>query len=131
MGLMARGQAGLIRRQQKAAAPAGPVLYQRLSGGEPIDLTGKAWPGGRTRFARDARDGGPAFVYSDRDYMIPAAELVAGGAPFRPERGDRITETIAGVARVFEVGAPKGAKEFHPSDSDETLLRVHTTEQGC
>lgn len=128
MSRLAGGQSALIARQKAGAAPAGPITYTRIAGGE-ITLTGLAWVG-NTRFSRLPAGGvdGPAVVHGDRDYLIPADALVYGGSAFLPARGDRITETIGGSAVTFEVMSLPGEPEWRYSDPGRTLLRVHVKE---
>lgn len=59
---------------------------------------------------------------TERPYEIPAATI----APYLPAKGDRITETIAGVVCVFEVMSTDIAKEWTYSDNERTRFRVHT-----
>ena len=134
MSLLQRGQEALIRRQQQAAAPAGPVVYRRYSGAElafEADLTGRVWLG-RTAFRRTAgiEVQGPAILWGDRDYMIPA-DCFEGFTPEKPVRGDRVVELLPdGVERVYEVIAPPDEPEARPSDPGRTLWRVHTKMVG-
>lgn len=69
-----------------------------------------------------------AVETGSRDYLVAAAELVLNGTATRPQRGDRISETIAGVVRTFEVlpiGDQTCCMEADPGG--KTLL-VHTKE---
>jgi hypothetical protein len=62
-----------------------------------------------------------------RDYLIALADLASLAGGGEPKRGDRIIETIAGVARTFEVAAPgDGVQCFAFSDTDGNVVRVHT-----
>jgi len=123
MGLLTRAQAWLAEKMPTAATPSGAVVYTRAAGGT-VTLTGAAWVG-NTAFKRQANEGGAALVWGDRDYLIPVAEL--GATP--PARGDRITETINGVAVVFEVGTQLvGEPDWRYSDPQRTVYRVHCLE---
>lgn len=122
------GAAALVSRQKAGATTANPITYTRKAGGT-VDLTGKAWPG-RYAFSRLPKAaGGGAVVWSDRDYLIPVADLAVGGTPFGPVRGDRIAETINGAVRTFEVLAPLDEPESR-ADQMVTFWRVHTKEQA-
>jgi len=87
---------------------------------------------GRTAFAQAAPAGtsgpAPAIIWGDRDYLVLAADLVLGGSAVEPQRGDRITETIAGTARTFEVLAPPGEPAWRYSDAGRTTYRIHAKE---
>lgn len=79
---------------------------------------------GRTVFASQ-QEGAPRVEFGDRDYLIELADLTTFGDP---QVGDRITETLAGVARVFEVRTPgTGEPAWRWSDPGHTRYRVHTT----
>lgn len=78
---------------------------------------------GRTVFASQM-DGGPRVEFGDRDYLIEAADLTAFGDP---QLGDRITETLNGVSRTWEVKTPgTGDPAWRWSDPGHTRYRVHT-----
>lgn len=125
MGLLDRAQSWLAEKLPTAATPAGAVVYTRLTGGT-VTLTGAAWVG-NTAFRRQSNEGGAAVVWGDRDYLIPVAELTGGV----PVRGDRITETVGGVATVFEVGTVvPGEPDWRYSDPQRTVYRVHCVEVG-
>lgn len=115
-----RGQAALVRRMQGSAGVA--VTYTRVSG-ETLTLT--AWVG-RTVFRRTESTPGPAVVFGERDYLFAAADLVVGGAAATPARGDRIVETVGGVALTFEVVPPDGEPAWRYGDATRTTFRVHT-----
>ena len=71
-------------------------------------------------------DEGFGISMLSRDYLIHAADLILAGAEIAPRAGDRIAETIDGVAQTFEV-MPLGQKhEYEPADPDGLLLIVHT-----
>lgn len=127
MNLRSKGTAALIRRLAQSAAPVGPVVYTRLAGGDPVDLTGTAWVG-RTVFRRDpaATTDGVTIEFGDRDYLIPVSELQQNGTPFEPARGDRVTETIDGVELVFEVVSQTEEPAWRYSDATRAVYRVHT-----
>jgi len=125
---LTRGQAALIARQQAGAAPSGTITYTRAAGGT-VDLTGKAWVG-RTVFRRNPLGSGEATIqFGDRDYLIPVADLAAGGTPFQPAEGDRITETVGAASLVFEILAPTGEPAARHSDPQRTVWRVHCKQQ--
>lgn len=117
MGLRSRGRAALIRRQKVAAGVE--VTYVRGA----VQIEGlTAWVG-RTRFAQSAPlPGGASLIWGDRDYLIAVGDLTLG----EPAEGDRIEETIEGVACVFECMVPDtGEPAWRYSDSSRTLYRLH------
>ena len=76
---------------------------------------------GRTVFSSNALDG-PRIEFGDRDYLIQATDLTIG----EPAIGDRITEIIDGVTRVFEVLTPgTGEPAWRWSDPAHTVYRIH------
>lgn len=104
------------RLQQVAGAS---VSYTR--GGTTRTVTAAI---GRTVFS-STLEGGPRIEFGDRDYLIEAAELTAFGDP---AIGDRITETLAGDQRVWEVMTPgTGEPAWRWSDPQHTRFRIHTT----
>lgn len=127
MSRLTGGKAALIARQQAGATSGGAVTYARAAGGASVDLTGKAW-WGRTVFRRNplADQNAASVVFGERDYMIPVADLAQSGTAFHPARGDRITETVGGKSKTFEVIAPQGEDVWRYDGPDETLFRVHT-----
>lgn len=116
MGLLSRGMALLNRLEQVAAGV--DVTYAR--GAQTLDVTAVV---GRTAYAQTAPSpGGASLVYGDRDYLILAADLTLG----EPAEGDRVTETIEGVACVFECMKPDtGEPAYRYSDATRTVWRIH------
>lgn len=124
MSLRSRGSAALTRRQGQANAVT--ITYTR--GAESVtiaaDEPGAAWVG-NTLFARVVDEPGAAVLWGERDYIIPAASLVIGGELTRPQKGDRIAETIDGAELVFELQTPTGEPAWRYSDADRQRYRVH------
>ena len=58
-----------------------------------------------------------------RDYQVDAEDLAALG---KPERGDRIRDTLNGKVEVFEVMAPGNEPHFRYSDPYHRVFRIHT-----
>lgn len=127
MGLLERGEAALNARQQSAGATAATLLYQRKVGGDPVNLTGLMWRGQTPVFRHPLQEGGQV-VFSERDYLVPVADLAIGGVPFEPVRGDRIIEVLGTVTTVFEVLPPFGDDVARHSDPGRTRWRIHTKE---
>lgn len=137
--LIARGQAALAARQKEAAAPEGAVTYHRAADGLTCDLTGKCWLG-RTPFRVEDRAAGQTLrgdkaqqagdktrlVWSDRDYLLAAADLVIAAAAFLPAVGDWFEEVLASGTKVYKVFPYASEPEWRYSDPQHTVLRVHT-----
>ena len=72
---------------------------------------------GQTLFRLDASVGA-AVEFSDRDYLIVAADL---GVQYPPKRGHQITDSDG----VYEVLAPPDEAPYRNSDPYGVLLRIH------
>lgn len=119
MGLLSRGQAMLTRRMKQAAGVS--VTYTRK--GQSITVSAAIL--GRAVFSSNL-DGGARIEFGDRDYLIAVDDLTFGA----PQLGDRITESVDGVACVFEVMTPAtGEPAWRYSDPGRTLWRIHVKQQ--
>ena len=115
---MSRGQAWLNSKLQTAAGVS--TVYAR--GAYTLNLT--PWVG-RTVFASNL-EGNARIEFGERDYLIPAANLILNGATTEPAIGDRITETVGGESKVFEIMRPSnGEPAWRWSDSSQTRYRIH------
>jgi hypothetical protein len=63
-----------------------------------------------------------------RDYLIATADLSLGGATVKPARGMRITETIDGIVRTFELLPISGQACYAETDPGGKTLLIHTKE---
>ena len=103
------------------AAAGGEIVYQR---GEDRVWLNATW--GRTEFQVDTSDG-VQIEYSDRDFIVAAADLVLSGIRITPQRGDRIT--LVGEdqtdKQVFEVLAPGSAQPYRLCDPEGVMLRLY------
>jgi hypothetical protein len=80
---------------------------------------------GKTTFEVD--DGYGVLVRSEsRDFLVLAADLVLGGTPTLPQRGDRIRETDGATTFTYEVTAPGKEPCWRWSDAFHKTLRIHT-----
>lgn len=124
MGLLARGTAFLNR--SLAAAGGVAVSYAR-KGGPTATLT--AVPGDPR--AESEQTTPPARLsWTERDYLIEVADWIAAGLTGVPAEGDRITETINGAARVYEVMRRDTEPAWRYSDAAQSVFRVHTKPRG-
>lgn len=85
---------------------------------------------GRTLLKLDDGYGGVRMEWTDRDFLIHAADLVLGAATVLPERGDRIRETVGTKTFVYEVMAPGKEPPWRWSDVYRKVLRIHTKQVG-
>lgn len=99
------------------------VVYQR--GTSEVMVTATI---GRTLLRLDDGYGGVRVEWTDRDFLIPAAELLLTGVPVLPERGDRIREVDG--THLFEVMTPSGEPPWRWSDVYRKLFRIHTKRIG-
>ncbi len=86
---------------------------------------------GRTLLKLDDGYGGVRMEWTDRDFLIHAADLVLGGSPTLPERGDQIRETQGAKTFIYEVMAPGKEPPWRWSDVFRKLLRIHTRQVGA
>jgi hypothetical protein len=68
--------------------------------------------------------------WTDRDFLIHAADLVLAGNAVLPERGDVIRETQGGQTFVFAVMAPGKEPAWRWSDVFRKVLRIHAKQVG-
>ena len=109
--------------KQLQAHASRPVLYCRGTAQVAVRATI-----GRTLFKLDDGLGGVRMEWTDRDFLIPAAQVVLAGEAVLPERGDLIREPQGSQVFVYEVMAPGREPAWRWSDVSRTLLRIHTKE---
>lgn len=85
---------------------------------------------GRTLLKLDDGYGGVRMEWTDRDFLIHAADLELDGQAMLPERGDQVRETQDGKTFVFEVIAPGSEPPWRWSDVFRKLLRIHSKQVG-
>jgi hypothetical protein len=95
------------------------VSYQR--GADSVDIA--ATLGSTTYEVTD--DAGVIVQAKATDFIVSAEALVLGGAPTKPQVGDRIRVTSGTKVLVFEVLDLGGAGHFRPSDPHGKMLRIH------
>ena len=120
--LLQKGMAWLEGQRTKFMTQS--VAYQR--GGDSVEVLATI---GKTTFQID--DGAGALLrFESRDYLILAADLVLGGNPILPKRGDRIRETIGNQSFVYEVIGPGDEPCWRWSDGYRRTMRIHTVEHN-
>ena len=97
-----------------------PVVYAR--GADQVELPATV---GRSNFTEVNAFGVLEQVVS-RDYLVSADDLVLGGAPVTPDRGDMIVEEVNGLRHTHEVLAPSGKPHWRWSDAYHRTYRIHT-----
>jgi hypothetical protein len=102
-----------------------PVVYRR--GTEEVTLQATI---GRTLLKLDDGYGGVRMEWTDRDFLIHAADLVLAGNLTLPERGDLIRETQGDKTFVYEVMAPGKEPAWRWSDVFRKVLRIHAKQVG-
>jgi len=120
MGDMLATGAAWLAGQLKASA-ARDVTYLRGTQRLPLSATI-----GSTEFQIEEL-GGVRVEYSDRDFIVPADDLIFDGKVTTPERGDTIEDRVAatGETETFEVMAP-GTEQPFRYDPTRAMLRIHT-----
>lgn len=101
------------------------VVYRRGS----VSVTLRATVG-QTLLKLTDEFGGVRMVWTDRDYILRAADLAAGGISHPPQRGDRVLETVGGITHAYEVAAPANEPHWKWQDGNRDVLRVHTVDVG-
>ena len=110
--------------QMQVAAVSGNTLTLTY-GAEVITLTNIAWEGRTVFVSNDV--GSVRVTFGDRDYLVPADEIVFGGSQIEPKLGMQFRETIDSVVKVFEVmDTGNGEPAWRHSDTAQTLWRIHT-----
>lgn len=102
-----------------------PVVYRR--GGDEANVQATI---GRTLLKLDDGYGGVRMEWTDRDFLIHAADLVLGGNAVLPQRGDLVRETQGATTFVYEVMAPGKEPAWRWSDVYRKLLRIHSKQVG-
>jgi len=95
------------------------VTYQR--GIETVDIA--ATLGATTYEVAD--EAGVIVQAKATDFIVSAEALVLGGAPTKPQVGDRIRVPSGAKVLIFEVLDLGGAGHYRPSDPHGKMLRIH------
>lgn len=64
-----------------------------------------------------------------RDFIIRAQDLLLGGSPISPQRGDRVKETVGETTLTYEVMSPgtsTGSSHYRFADPYRLAFRIHT-----
>ena len=97
------------------------VVYER--GAEQVAVQATL---GRTLLKLDDGYGGVRMEWTDRDFLVQAADLVLAGNAVLPQRGDKVRDTVGSQVFVFEVLAPGKEPPWRWSDPFRKTLRIHT-----
>ena len=117
--LLETGQAWLADQLKTHASRQ--VVYQR--GPQQVAVQATI---GRTLLKLDDDYGGIRMEWTDRDFLIQAADLVLGAETITPERGDLVKETVGPLMTTYEVAAYGGEPPWRTSDPFGVVLRIHT-----
>ena len=79
---------------------------------------------GRTLLKLDDGFGGVRVEWTDRDFLIHAADLVLGASVVLPERGDKVRETVGTKTFVYEVSCTDGSTV--EGTADQTAVATPT-----
>ncbi len=116
--LLREGQAWLANQLHQHVAA--DVVYRR--GAEEVAVRATI---GRTLLKLDDGMGGVRMEWTDRDYLIRAADLALGGNQVQPQRGDQIRETVGAQTLVYEVLAPGNEPPWRWADPHRLMYRIH------
>ena len=76
---------------------------------------------------RTLTDFGPRVDFTMQDWLVTASDLVIGGEPVTPRRGDKIYAVSRGMQQTYEVLSPGGDEPvWRWSDASEVTRRVHS-----
>lgn len=80
---------------------------------------------GESRFEAEGADGATIEIQT-RDFIIQQSELDFGSGPTKPERRDKIEQTVNGETMFFEVLPEHGLPHFRVADGFGVSYRVFT-----
>jgi len=115
-------QSGITWANRMMMVAAGEVA-QYVRGTTTISVT--VTTGSPYAFRVDQGDGATVLIYSDADFIVPAAALVVGGALVVPAQGDRIIRTVAGHLETYELMNIPGEKPWRWHDPNHETIRIH------
>jgi hypothetical protein len=124
MGLLEKGQA-FLNRAHKATESVAVTYTRKTDAGVLLTTPTPTIQArhGRVMSSSRQEESGVAVQWSERVYLIEVADLVLGGQPTTPKRGDRITE--AGM--IWELAPTDTGDPFwRYSDPGRTLYRCYT-----
>jgi hypothetical protein len=117
--LLREGQAWLTDQLHEHVATE--VVYRR--GAEEAAVRATI---GRTLLQLDDGMGGVRMEWTDRDFLVRAADLALGGSPVPPQRGDQIREAAGTQTLMYEVLAPGAEPPWRWADPYRQMYRIHT-----
>lgn len=72
-------------------------------------------------------DSGIKIEYTDRDFIVRAADLILSGELAKPRAGDQIEELVRGELHTYEVMVLTGEDQpFRYCDFNRVMIRIHT-----
>jgi len=74
--------------------------------------------------------GNVQMVWTDVTFQFPAADLILGGDPATPLKGDIVADSSSGTEVLYEVLAPSGEPPWRYSDPYQVMIQVHTKAKG-
>ena len=122
MGDLLQTGSDWLADQLKAHASR-PATYQR--GAQQVVVAAVV---GRRDFEVDSAEG--KLYVRAIDFLIQRSDLVLGGQPALPQRGDQILVDFGSGVETYAVLPGEGTQPWEFSDQYETLLRVHTKKVG-
>lgn len=101
------------------------VVYRR--GTAEVELSGVVI--GETQFVQEV-DEAVIAQWRGRDYFIAVSDLVLGETSITPEAGDRITQTVNGTDKEYEVVGASPEPCYRYTGPDEATFRIHAKQIG-
>lgn len=117
---LADGEAWLNAKLRQSGSTS--IEYRR--GAQAVPLTATL---GSTLLKLSDGAGGVRMEWTDKDFLIVAADLAAAGIVGEPKRGDRVV--CEGI--VYELLPIDGEPPWRWSDAHRTRLRIHTKKIGA
>ena len=121
--LLAAGVDWLVNQLKRFAARS--IIYCR--GQQQVSVP--ALSGKQLLKLADGR-GNVRMEWTDKDYLIQAADLVLDGKEVLPQRGDQIRDQVGDQVFIYEVMAPAGEPPWRWSDPYRKLFRIHVKHVG-
>ena len=125
MSRMREGMAHLARRMKERVGV--PLAYTR---GEST-YTVSGWPSRSAASESSPTAGNGLLGVTEKEYLIPALDLLAAGVIGPPAEGDRITETFGSDQVTYELMASNGQPPWRWADEARAMYRVFCKPVGA